>query len=67
MLHEPKEKRQVSFVDPLFIERDDEIAGLGVQELIGILNSFGNPFQGKNVAEIISAKKLARSASLTSV
>src|SRR5580704_8525910 len=57
MLHEPKEKRQVSFVDPLFIEREDEIAGVGVQEIIGILNPFGDPLQGKNVAEIIVGKK----------
>src|ERR1700730_8866355 len=57
MLHEPKEKRQVSFVDSLFIEREDEIASLGVQKIIGILNPFGNSFQGKNVAKIIVAKK----------
>ena len=67
MLHEPKEKRQVFRVDPLFIEREDEVAGVGVQKIIGILNPFGDPFQGKNVAEIIVARKLARSASLTSV
>src|ERR1700732_2001797 len=57
MLHEPKEKRQISFVDPLFIERENEIAGVGVQKIIRILNPFGNPFQGKNVAKIIVAKK----------
>src|SRR2546430_7190114 len=57
MLHEPKEKRQVSFVDPLFIEREDEIASIGMQKIIGILNPFGNSFQGKNVAQIIAGKK----------
>src|ERR1700720_2700372 len=57
MLHERKEKRKVSFVDPLFIEREDEIAGIGVQKIIGILNPFGNSFQGTNVAKIIVAKK----------
>src|ERR1700737_952149 len=57
MLHQPKEKRQGSFVGPPFIEREDEIAGVGVQKIIGILNPFGDPFQGKYVAEIIVAKK----------
>jgi hypothetical protein len=60
MLHEAKEKRQVSFVDPLFIEREDEIACVGVQKIIGILNPFGNPFQSKNVAEFIVAKKAGK-------
>src|ERR1700730_6304843 len=60
MLHEPKEKRQVAFVDPLFIECEDEIAGIGVQKIIGILNPFGNSFQGKNVAKIIVAKKVSK-------
>src|ERR1700730_17525891 len=60
MLHEPKEKRQVSFVDPLFIEREDEITSIGVQNIIGILNPFGNSFQGQHVAKIIVAKKAGK-------
>jgi hypothetical protein len=60
MLHEPKKKRQVSFVDPFFIEREDEIAGVGVQKIIGILNPFGNSFQGQHVAKIIVAKKAGK-------
>src|ERR1700731_2348771 len=60
MLHEPKEKRQVAFIDPLFIEREDEIARIGVQKIIGILNPFGNSFQGKNVTKIIVAKKASK-------
>ena len=68
MLHEPKEERQVSFVDPLLVKREDEVAGLDVQKIIGILNPFGDSFQGQNVAKIIIGKKAGESsASLTSV
>src|ERR1700736_5843356 len=60
MFHEPKEKRQGSFVDPLFIEREDEIAGVGVQKIIGILNPFGNSFPGQHEDKIIVAKKAGK-------
>src|ERR1700730_750486 len=60
MLHERKEKRQVAFIDPLFIERKDEIARIGVQKIIGILNPCGNSFQGKNMTKIIVAKKASK-------
>src|ERR1700737_1353428 len=57
MLHEPKEKCQVAFIDRFFIEREDEIAGIGVQKIIGILNPFGNSSQGKNGTKKKDAKK----------
>jgi len=60
MLHESEEERQVSLINPLFIERQDEVAGIDVQDIIGILNPFGNSFQGQNVAKIIIGKKAGK-------
>lgn len=57
VLHQPKEERQVPFVDPLFIKGEDEITGIDVQKIIRILDAFGNAFQGKDMAKIIVAKK----------
>jgi hypothetical protein len=46
MLHQPEEKRQVVRRDPLLVERQDEIAALGVDEEIGVLDALGDPLVG---------------------
>jgi hypothetical protein len=57
MLHKSKKKRQVIFGDALLIERENEIAGPGVDQEVGILDPLGDALVGKQVADVINRKE----------
>jgi hypothetical protein len=47
MLHQRQEKRDVTSGDALFVERENVIAGAGVNQEIGILDAFRNALVGQ--------------------
>ena len=57
MLHQADEERQVALVHPLFVEREDELAGVGVQQVVGVLDPFGDALEGEDAAEVVASYK----------
>ena len=57
MLHQPEEERQVAFGDALFVERENEIAGAGVHQKIGILDALGDALVGEQFADVVAGEK----------
>ncbi len=57
MLHQPEEERQVALGDALFVQREDEIAGVGVHEEIGILHALGDALVGEQLADVVAGEK----------
>ncbi len=57
MLHQADEKGQVGGGNAFFVERQDEIAALGVQQIIGVLDALGNALEGHHGAEIVAHEK----------
>ena len=49
---EPQEERQLVFADPLFVDRQDEAPGLGLQQKVGVLHAFGDPLERQWRAEV---------------
>ena len=60
MRHQAEEERQVAFGDALFIQRQDERAGAGVQQEIGILDALGDALVGEQLADVVIAEKLRK-------
>ncbi len=58
VLHQSEEERQLRLRHPLLIERQDEISGAGVQEIVGVLHAFGDPLAGEQRAEIVAREEL---------
>ena len=54
MLHQRDKKGQVVGIDPFFIERQDEIAALGGEQEIRILDPFGDPLAGQHLADVVT-------------
>ena len=54
MLHQADEERQVALLHPLFVEREDELAGVGVQQVVGVLDPFGDALEGADAAEVVA-------------
>src|SRR5207237_1173123 len=57
MLQERQEKRQIGFLDALFIKGEDEESGLRVEQEVGILHPLGNALDGKHVADVVGREK----------
>src|SRR5579864_1212429 len=57
MLEQIDEERQVGLLHPLLIERQDEPAGGGFDEVITILNPLGNALCGDQLADLVSGEK----------
>src|SRR5918994_261317 len=51
MFHERQEEWQVGLRDALLVERQDEVAGLRVQQEIGVLHPFRDPLEGEERAK----------------
>ena len=62
-----EEERQVACGDALLVERQDEIAGAGVDQEIGILDALGDALVGQQLAEVVAGEKAPRSSAETSV
>ena len=56
MGHQAEEERQVASGDALFIQRQDERAGRGMQQEIGILDALGDALVGQQFADVVTAK-----------
>jgi hypothetical protein len=59
MFHEPKKKRQIALGDAPLIEREDEMAALGMNQEIRIFDPFGNAFVGQKCADVVTGKEQA--------
>ncbi len=60
MRHQGKEERQVALGDALFIQRQDEVAGRGMQQEIGILDALGDALVGQQFAEIVMPQEFRK-------
>src|SRR5580704_12723177 len=57
MLHQSDEKRQILERDPLFIERQDEIAALGGDEKVRVLDTLGDALARQHLADVVKRDK----------
>src|SRR3984893_16861556 len=57
MRHQAEKERQVAFRDALFIQRQDEMAGGGVQQEVGILDALGDALVGQQLADVVMGQK----------
>ena len=53
MVHQPDEEWQVGARDPLLVERQDEVAVLGGQQVIRVLDPFGDALAGQHRADVV--------------
>jgi hypothetical protein len=60
MLHQAEKERQFAAGDALLIEREDEMAGFGVEQVIGILHALGDALEGQQRAKVIGGEKRAQ-------
>ena len=59
MLHQADEERQIGLVHPLFIERQDELAGFRAQEEVRILDALGYALERGDAAEVVAREERA--------
>ena len=55
MVEQGEEEGQVAGVDALFVQRQDEAAGGGVDEVVAVLDPFRDALGGDEVADIVIA------------
>ena len=55
MRHQAEEERQIVPRDALLIQRQDEGAGRGVQQEVGILDALGDALVGQQFADVVMA------------
>src|SRR5205823_9512045 len=60
MLHQSQEERQVVGRHAFFIECKNEVAARGVQQKIRVLDAFGNPLVGHELAEIVPGEEASQ-------
>src|SRR4029077_6595280 len=53
MVHQAEEERQVLRIDALFVQRDEVGPLGGGQEVVGVLDSFGNALEGFGLADVV--------------
>ena len=58
MRHQAEKERQVALGDALFIQRQDEISGAGVQQEVGILDALGDALVGQQFADVVTAQEI---------
>jgi hypothetical protein len=57
VLHEAEEERQIGRRYAPLIEREDEVAGRGVDQEIGVLDPLGDTFVGQEVADRVAGQE----------
>ena len=60
MRHQSEKERQVAPGDAFFIQRQDEVAGRGMQQEVGILDALGDALVGQQFAEIVTAEEFRK-------
>jgi hypothetical protein len=53
MHHQVQKERQIAFGDTLFVQRQDEMPGRGVQQEVGILDAFGDALVGQEFTDVV--------------
>src|SRR6188472_1278089 len=60
MTHQTEKERQVVDGDALFIERQEKRSGGGVQQIVGVLDAFGDALVGQYLADIVGFQKICK-------
>ncbi len=60
MVHQPDEKRQILARDPLLVQGQDEIAALGRQQKIRVLDPLGDALARQHLADVVQRDKGAQ-------
>src|SRR5258708_15493211 len=53
MIHEAEKERQVLRIDSLLIERQEVLSAVRGQQVVGILDAFGNALEGVGLADVV--------------
>jgi hypothetical protein len=59
MLHEADEEGQVGGIHALFVERQDEAAGRGMEQEVGVLDTLGDALEGQELPDVV-AREMGR-------
>jgi hypothetical protein len=57
MVHQAEEEGQVRRIDALFVERDEVGPLGGGQQVVGVLDSFGDALEGFGFADVVLGEK----------
>ena len=57
MLHQAEEERQVALGDAPLVERQDEVAGAGMDQKIRVLDAFGDALVGQQLADVVAGEE----------
>src|ERR1700761_8491699 len=60
MRHQAEEKRQVAPRHPLLIQGQDERAGRGVQQEVGVLDALGDALVGQEIADVVMPEEFRK-------
>src|SRR5262249_58639787 len=60
MLHQSQKERQIVGRDPLLVKREDEIAAIGMQQEVRVLDALGNTLVGQQLAEPVAGEKASQ-------
>jgi hypothetical protein len=60
MTHQAEKERQVVDGDALFIERQEKRSGGGVQQIVGVLDAFGDALVGQHLADFVGFQKIRK-------
>ena len=55
MLHQAEEEGQVGRIDALLVEGQDELARLGDEQVVGVLDALGDALDREHGAEVVAA------------
>ena len=58
MLHQAEKERKIGLGDALLIQRENEIAGTGVQQEIRVLHALGDALVGEQFADVVALQKI---------
>ena len=58
MFHQADKKGQILGMDPFFVERQDELAVIGYQQIIGVFHAFRDPFERERGTDVVFVQKV---------
>ena len=58
VIHQGEEERQIVRLHPALVERQDVVAGLGLQQVVGVLDALGDALVGEQPPEVVSGEEL---------
>jgi len=57
MLHQAEKERQIVFVYPLFIEREEKTSAIGLKVKVAVLDAFGDALETQRLADIVAGEQ----------